>query len=135
MMLRALSAAGLAVLLLAAPALAQEAIATASAEPPPGAEAPPVAVREDPSSPEAIGRWAQGVLAGAPAESSRTDAAPSGRCAPPADRKPHGSVWAGIGSGGYRNIGVEVTEPVGDCGQVTIAIDKTEMDVRERRRR
>ena len=43
-------------------------------------------------------------------------------------------MWAGIGTGGYRQIGGVVTQPIGDCGQVTIAIDKVEMDGPRRRR-
>ena len=111
-------------------ARAQEAIQTGPA----GSGAPPSVAPEaqpqgDPEqSPEAIGAWARGVLAGAPAEKAVADGRPSGgkRCAPPEDRKPHGEVWGGIGTGGYREVGGIVTQPVGDCGQVTVAVDRVE---------
>lgn len=133
MIVRVLLAAAL---LAPVPALAQEAIATARAVPPPAAEAPPPprpAVREDPNSPEAIGRWARGVIAGAPAERDEMAEAPGG-CIPPTDGKPHGEVWAGIGTHGYRQVGGAVTVPVGKCGYATIAVDNTDFDRRKRRR-
>jgi hypothetical protein len=122
--------------LLAAPsaALAQEAIATGPQGPPPAAEAPSRALAQDPQSPEAIGRWAQGVIAGRPSqEAQRVAEAPAG-CTPPDDRRPHGEVWAGVGTHGYRELGGVVTQPVGKCGSVTIAIDKMESDPPRRRR-
>lgn len=42
------------------------------------------------------------------------------------DGKPHGAVWAGIGNHGYRDGGVAVTAPLGRCGSVSIAIDRSE---------
>jgi hypothetical protein len=55
------------------------------------------------------------------------------RCAPPPDRNPHGEVWAGIGTGGYREAGGVVTKPLGDCGSVTVAIDHLSIDGLRRR--
>jgi hypothetical protein len=110
---------------LAAPAFADDVIQTGAEGPPPAAEAPPPALRLQTSPPsnrdQAIGDWARGVIAGEPANS----AAPQARagCTPPPDRKPHGEVWAGVGTSGYRELGGVVTQPIGDCGQVTVAID------------
>lgn len=42
------------------------------------------------------------------------------------DGKPHGVVWAGVGTHGYRDMGTAVTAPLGKCGSVSIAIDRTE---------
>lgn len=96
--------------------------------------APPAATTEVTSeadnSPEAIGAWGRRILAGEPAAAD-AKAAPNGPgkasgCAPPPDHRPHGEVWAGIGTGGYREVGGVVTQPIGDCGQVSVAIDKVE---------
>lgn len=43
-----------------------------------------------------------------------------------ADRQPHGEVWAGVGTHGYRDVGTAMTAPIGKCGSVSIAIDRTE---------
>jgi hypothetical protein len=99
-----------AALAVAAPAAASEAVTTAdrsAAAPaaadvaalPPGDEAPP---------PDAEG---------AADDASRGAHA---RCEAPPDRKPHGEVWAGVGTGGYRAIGGVVSQPIGKCGQLTI---------------
>jgi hypothetical protein len=45
---------------------------------------------------------------------------------PPPDRSPHGSVWGGVGTHGYRNIGGVVCIPVGDHSRVTLAVDSTQ---------
>lgn len=42
------------------------------------------------------------------------------------DRRPHGEVWAGVGTHGYRDVGTAMTAPVGKCGSVSIAIDRAE---------
>jgi hypothetical protein len=125
--------------LAAAPAArAQETIEAGPKGEPPAAEAvprpSPAAPARDRESDEAIGRWARGVLAGAPSAGEPGEAASRPGCAPPADRRPHGQVWAGIGTGGYREAGAVVTKPLGDCGQVTIAVDKLEMGAPRRRR-
>jgi hypothetical protein len=82
-----------------------------------------------------IGDWAQGVLAGRPAEPSPEEiaAAGAGRC-PPSDGKPHGQVWGGIGTRGYREIGGVVTQRIGDCGSVTVGVSHTEGEFGRRRR-
>ncbi len=105
------------------PAWADEAIKTGGAQALPAmADAvQPLPGRQ--ASPHEIGDWARGVIAGAPAAD---DAPASGSgCAAPADRKPHGEVWAGVGTGGYRELGGVVTQPVGDCGSVTIAVSRS----------
>jgi hypothetical protein len=55
---------------------------------------------------------------------------PMGPCGGPArkedgkpDRSPHGEVWAGIGSHGYRDIGGVVCAPLGDNAALSIAVD------------
>ena len=102
---------------------ADEIVSTGVTGAPPAAEAPPPRIGPDAEA-QATGAWARGILAGEPAAQ---DAKPSrAGCEPVADRKPHGEVWAGIGTGGYREAGGVVTQPVGACGQVTIAIDRTE---------
>ena len=118
---------------LAAPAaFAQELIQTTPegagapvASPAPAPVGPPLA---DPQSPEAIGAWARGVLAGAPAEASEPRTGPLSRsaCAAATDDRPHGQVWAGAGTRGYRELGGVVTQPIGRCGSVTVAIDRSE---------
>jgi hypothetical protein len=42
------------------------------------------------------------------------------------DGKPHGAVWAGVGTHGYRDGGGAVTAPLGKCGSVSIAVDRSE---------
>jgi hypothetical protein len=115
--------------------LAQEAIATGPEGAPPAAEAAKRPITEDPQSPEAIGRWARGVIAGQPSEEGQQIARARTGGTPPDDRRPHGEVWAGIGTRGYRELGGVVTQPVGKCGSVTIAVDKMESDGPRRRRR
>jgi hypothetical protein len=39
------------------------------------------------------------------------------------DRNPHGQVWAGVGTAGYREIGGAVCLPIGDHAAVNIAVD------------
>jgi len=38
------------------------------------------------------------------------------------DRSPHGSAGVAVGSGGYRAADIFVTQPVGDCGQISVGI-------------
>lgn len=118
---------------------AEEAIRTAGPDlPVAGAPAAPIAAPVDQPatdrSAQAIGEWARRVLAGEPT-SEEPKAGERPRCAPPADRKPHGEVWAGIGTHGYREIGGVVTQPIGDCGYVSIAISHTEADFGRHARR
>jgi hypothetical protein len=115
----------------ASSAAADEPIKTAGAgAPPPAVEATAIAAPQaaptSDKSAQAIGDWARGVLAGAPAADAAKPDRP--RCAAPPDRKPHGEVWAGIGTHGYREVGGVVTQPIGDCGSVTIAVSHSEAD-------
>jgi hypothetical protein len=138
-----LAAAALALLALApqafAPrAMAQEVIVGSESGAPPAPHspaAPPAQVGDPRQSPAAIGAWANNVLAGRPNADPQqlAEAQGPGACDPPPDRKPHGEVWAGVGTRGYREAGGVVTMPVGDCGHVTVAIDKTEFAGRHRR--
>jgi hypothetical protein len=126
---------------LAAPAArADEAIQTGAAGAPPVAEVPAPGladpntlqtIRDQTIRDRAIGDWARGVMAGETAQAAAPPARPG--CAAPADHKPHGEVWAGVGTGGYRELGGVVTQPIGDCGSVTLAIDRTEGGGRRRR--
>jgi hypothetical protein len=118
----ALAGAGI----VASAARADEPIATAAAGPPPVAETAAAPLATDDQSPEAIGAWARGVMDGQPSTAAAGPARGAG-CTPAIDRKPHGEVWAGVGTGGYREGGGVVTAPVGACGQVTVAIDRTDM--------
>ncbi|MDB5448806.1 MAG: hypothetical protein JWQ97_4123 [Phenylobacterium sp.] len=104
-------------------ARADEVIKTGADGAPPSAEAPAGPIATDEGA-RATGVWARGILSGQPV----ADAKPSqGQgCEAPADRKPHGEVWAGVGTGGYRTLGGVVTQPIGACGQATIAISHTE---------
>lgn len=109
--------AGLAALaiLIPAGAQAQEAIATA----PSVDRAPPVSSgEEDP------GDWARRVLEGRPAPQALQPEARG--CQTVSDGRPHGEVWVGAGTRGYREIGGVVTQPIGKCASVTIAVSKTE---------
>jgi hypothetical protein len=109
-------------------AWADEVIATGvGGAPPPAAEATPAPGAEpsEAAKAQAIGDWAQRVMSGEPAPEDQPPAK-GGRCTRVEDRQPHGQVWAGIGTRGYRNVGGVVTQPIGDCGQVTIAIDHSE---------
>jgi len=72
-------------------------------------------------------------LSAAPARRADADAAP-----PPADgqpgcrdgeavdHRPHGEVWGGVGTHGYRNVGAAAAAPVGKCSSVSIAVDRVE---------
>ena len=114
----------LAVLALLIPfgAEAQEAISTASSSDtgPPAASAPAgqASGEEDP------GDWARRVMAGKPAPDEPKPGAEG--CAIATDGRPHGEVWGGIGTRGYREIGGVVTQAIGKCSSVTIAVSKTE---------
>lgn len=117
--------------LIAGAASAQEIIQAGPKGAPPAAAAPAapaqVAQLGDPEqSPQAIGAWARGVMdhAGDPhAARASDDRSRRSGCAPPPDRKPHGEVWGGVGTGGYREGGAVVTAPIGNCAQATIMVD------------
>jgi hypothetical protein len=66
---------------------------------------------------------------------------PVGPCGGPArkadgkpDKSPHGEVWAGIGTHGYRDIGGVVCAPLGDNAAVSIAVDAGQINGWGRRR-
>lgn len=104
-------------------ARAEPPIATAGPGAPPPAESSPAPIADE-QSPDAIGAWARDVIAGRP--SAAAAQAGKAQACPASDGKPHGEVWAGVGTGGYREAGGVVTQPVGDCGQVTIGVSRTQ---------
>lgn len=76
---------------------------------------------------QADGDWARRVIAGLPSEEPQDGAAETLRPRCPAnDGKPHGEVWVGVGTGGYKTAGVAASQPLGDCGEVAIAVSRTE---------
>ena len=99
-------------------------IATGTGEAPPSATAAAPPVQAGGETPEEIGAWARGVIEGRP--SDETVSTGQGRCPTPADNRPHGQVWAGIGTGGYREVGGVVTKRFGNCASATVAISRTE---------
>ena len=50
------------------------------------------------------------------------------------DRSPHGEVFAGVGTHGYREGGGVVCVPIGDKAAVTVAVDAGRVDGRGGRR-
>ena len=122
-------------------ARAQEIVRTGAEGSPPAAVEPvaaaPVADRSEAAKDKAIGDWAQRVLAGAPSIDDDARPQPAKGCAglPANDGKPHGEVWAGVGNHGYREIGGVVTQPLGQCGSLTVAVDKTDGNFGRRGRR
>jgi hypothetical protein len=121
-------------------AAAQEIVRAGAEGAPPEAEAVRAAPAVDPEAAKAraIGDWAQRVLAGAPAAAEDDGKpAPAKGCGalPASDGKPHGEVWAGVGNHGYREVGGVVTQPLGRCGSLTVAVDRTEGNFGRRGRR
>ncbi|CAN7585189.1 hypothetical protein LJR225_004385 [Phenylobacterium sp. LjRoot225] len=118
-MMRYLSAIALA-LLIAAPAAASEPLATAGRI----AAAPFGFGPDDVSLVPPLGSY----RALPPALDDGSPNLPPGAsgCSEVADRKPHGEVWAGVGTHGYRNVGTAMTAPVGKCGSLSIMVDRTE---------
>lgn len=62
---------------------------------------------------------------------------PVGPCGGPArkedgkpDKSPHGEVWAGVGTSGYREIGGVVCAPLGENAALSIAVDAGHIDGR-----
>jgi hypothetical protein len=105
---------------------AQEAISTAAHVPGAGAPLAPASVR--PLSLDDDIRDQPGFLR------------PSGPCGGPAkteagktDKTPHGEVWAGAGTHGYREAGGAICVPIGDNGAVSIVIDAGRIDGRSGR--
>ena len=128
----------LAALLAAAalPALAQAPIATGSAQPAPAASAAaPVESLDTPTPSQAeAAAWARQVLDRAAgklppsddrAELEKTSDERKG-CVRNPDRSPHGSAGVAVGSGGYRSADIFVTQPIGDCGQISVGISKSQ---------
>ncbi|MDP1640661.1 MAG: hypothetical protein Q8L59_00600 [Phenylobacterium sp.] len=124
-------AAALSVAAFAGAALAEDRpIATGRAGDPPTAQAQaqaaPISPGLEPTlRTEAPGDWARRVMAGEPAPEEIAEAQ-QGRCPTRVDNKPHGQVWGSVGTGGYREIGGVVTQPLGDCATVTIGMSRTE---------
>lgn len=127
-MIRALSsvcALSVAASLAGAPAWAQEAIPTAANAPSAGAPAPPPAAvppltlndrrQFDDSGPPLVGPCG--------AVGDIVDGVPQ-----KPDKNPHGSVWAGVGTAGYREVGGHVCVPIGDKAAVDIAVDSTRIN-------
>jgi len=121
---RALPCLGAFALLVGSSAWAQEAIPTAANAP--GGGAPPTTATGN------------GPIKLSDHESDHDDRGPVpiGPCGAPyksvndgppqQDKSPHGEVWAGVGTHGYRNVGGAVCVPVGANAQVTVAIDSTQ---------
>jgi hypothetical protein len=109
-------------------ALADEGpIATGRADNPPASTAAsaPIGQGLEPTlRAEAPGDWARRVMAGEPAPEEVAEA--QGRCPTRVDKRPHGEVWGSVGTGGYREVGGVVTQPIGDCATVTIGMSRTE---------
>ncbi|THD58625.1 hypothetical protein [Phenylobacterium sp.] len=113
--------------LVGASAFAQEAIRTGDGGAPPHVDAPVDGAVATENDPEALDAWAQRTLKAATDKALAKPAAPSAQCAAiKADGKPHGEVWAGAGTQGYREVGGVVTQPVGDCSSVTLMVDHTQ---------
>jgi hypothetical protein len=129
--LKMLAIGVLALLLGAAPlsALAQEAIATAAHGPDGGAPMAPPSDRllslDDDNRDDGPGFLRPRGPCGGPAKTA------DGKT----DKTPHGEVYAGIGTHGYREAGGAVCVPVGDHAAVSIAIDAGRMDGWRGRRR
>jgi hypothetical protein len=117
-MKRHLSAIALA-LLIAAPAAASEPLVTAGRI----ADAPSGLGPDDVNLVPPLGAYR--VLPSPPDDGS-PNLPPNAGCYQAADGKPHGEVWAGVGTHGYRNVGTAMTAPVGKCGSVSIMVDRTE---------
>ena len=114
-------------------AFAQEAMSTRPADSPPPPSAAPVASLDEPTDNQAqAAEWARRVLARANGQLPPTDErAPEGYaqagegrrgCIRNPDRSPHGEMEVAVGTGGYRSASGVVTQPIGDCGQITIGI-------------
>ena len=111
------------------PASSQEAIATAARAPDGGAPVSPAAsdrpLRIDDGVDDGPGFLRPRGPCGGPARTA------DGKT----DKTPHGEVWAGVGTRGYRELGGAVCMPVGDHTAVSIAIDAGRIDGRGGRRR
>jgi hypothetical protein len=98
-------------------ALAQTAPATAASEP----------VAGSPSVADQIDAF----IKAAPVPDVTRDATPGvTSSSEPADRKIHGVVEVGVGSGGYRHAYGRADMPLGDSGRLSIAVDETRFNSR-----
>ena len=132
-MLRLTIAALIVSLAASATAGAQEVIRNDSARADP-APAAAVDAQAGQTDAEANGAWAQAILdkaaesrAGvksAAAQASADGTAKPAACVRNPDRAPHGEASVSAGTGGYRDYSVVVTQPVGDCGQVTVGFEQ-----------
>jgi hypothetical protein len=119
----------------ASSAAAQEAIQTHSGESPAGEASAQPKPGPDRDPRQANGDWARRVMAGVPTEESADDLSDGKGCRRNLDRNLHGEVWAGVGTGGYNTVGAIVTQPLGDCAEVTVAVSRTDNGRVSRRRR
>ncbi len=124
-MKRALALAFTASFLLASAAMAQEAISTAANAPDAGAPTParpgpPITLSNqrdlDDEGPLPVGRC------GNPKVNADGE--------PVKDNTPHGAIWAGAGTHGYREVGGVVCQPIGKNAEVTIAVDSVQINRR-----
>lgn len=123
---RRMSLAGLAALVVAAPAFAAEApdevVATAQGRPDaPMALSDPMAVMAAIPNDGDADRMAPGGPAGAGCRDGAAAADPSG------ERKVHGSVSVGVGTNDYRSASGVVSVPIGKCGSVTVGYGQSRM--------
>jgi hypothetical protein len=110
-------------LVLVSSAWAQEAVEPAPDSVPVSADSLETAAGDE--SVQADDGWVDHVAA-RDGEERELDAPRSSRCAPHHDGERHGQVWAEVGTGGYRSAGAVVTQPLGDCGTLTVGVSKTE---------
>ena len=106
-------------LLIAPGAMAQEAIPTVPAGPAAGAAA--TTATAPITLPDRLDRGDEGPLRVGPCGTASQN--PDGK----PDKGPHGEVWAGVGTHGYREIGGVVCQPLGANSALTIAVDRTEL--------
>lgn len=83
--------------------------------------------------PSSVAPAAVAALPAAPVQITEPDAGPAAAESRPgcaaaeaAERQPHGEVWGGVGTHGYRDAGGAVTLPTGKCSSVSIAVDRME---------
>lgn len=116
--------------LLAGAASAQEAIPTAQGVTPPDASKEPL------PPPLGVARPGEAL---APMQPGPCGTSPTPKMAPldangepQVDTSPHGEMYAGVGTRGYREVGGTVCVPVGKSGAVSISVDQTKFDGRRR---
>ena len=110
-----------AALILSLGARAQEAIPTAANSPgggaPPAASGGPIVLSDKSQDRDDRGPLVVGPCGGV---EKSVDGGP-----PKLDKSPHGEVWGGVGTHGYREAGGVLCVPLGDGGQVSVAVDAT----------